>query len=376
MSRKIKVCLIGTDFSATEERKSTGNYGGVTYYRLIKPLLENKNEKYEFTYHGADLIDEAKGKNTVDFWNDFVSRYDIFIVKHIDNPEGASNLLFFVRKQGKKIILDLDDNLFETRPDQPAYQHYKPGEQKRAIVSALLSMVDGLFVSTQPLADYYKKHLKDVHNVELPIFVLPNYNDLSDFDFKPIERDPKKIVIGWMGSTTHISDLKLVAKPLKRLLKECPNLEINLMGGLTAETVPLVFGDLDDEMFDRVFIYGGTPSWQGYPELLSKQPWDIAIAPLINDEFNRGKSAIKWMEYATMAIPCVASDVYPYSKAIEDGKTGFLSDEKQWYYILRKLINDKELRKEIGSAAYRKMNNDLQYKDHYEQWINALSTFE
>lgn len=376
MPEKIRVCLIGTDFAATEERKETGNYGGVTYYRLIKPLFENDNDKYEFFYHGADLIEEAKGKDVATFWDDLVSRYDLFVIKHIDNPEGASNLLFFCKRNDKKIILDLDDNLFEVRPDQPAYQYYKKGEEKRAVVSALVSFVDGLFVSTQPLADYYKKHLKEIHDVDMPIFVLPNYNDLNDFCFPSIKKNPEKVVIGWMGSTTHISDLKIVAKPLKRLLKEFQHLEINLMGGLTAETVPLVFGELDDEMFDRVFIYGGTPSWQGYPELLSHQPWDIAIAPLINDEFNRGKSAIKWMEYSSYSIPCVASDVYPYAKAIDDGVTGFLSDEKQWYYMLRKLINDKELRSSIGNAAFNKIKEDLQYKDHYQEWIEALSHFE
>jgi processive 1,2-diacylglycerol beta-glucosyltransferase len=367
---KLKIALVGTDFSATQERKESKGYGGVTYYRLIKPLLENKNDKFEFTYHAADLIDEAVGKSTVQFWQDFVGRYDMFVVKHIDNPEGASNLLFFAKKYGKKVILDLDDNLFETREDQPAHQFYKRGEQKRAVVSALISMVDGLFVSTQPLADYYKNHLKTVFNVEIPIFVLPNYNDIKDFDFVPVEKDPNKTVIGWMGSTTHLSDLKVVLKPLQRLLKE-----VNLMGGLSSKEAPILFKDFDDTLLDRVFIYGGTPSWKGYPELLSKQPWDIAIAPLLNDEFNRGKSHIKWMEYGVYKIPCVASDVYPYSKAITDGEDGFLCDEKQWYYTLRKLINDKDLRKKIGDNAYSTITKELQYKDHYKLWIDALSRF-
>ncbi len=323
---KIKVCLLGTDWAGNDDRKKNNKFGGVTYYRLIKPLLELESDDYEFTYHGADLVKETVGKSTVEFWQQFVKRYDMFIVKHIDNEEACSNLLFFVRKYGKKIILDLDDNLFEVKEDQPAYEHYGIGKPKRAIISALISMVDGLFVSTQPLADYYKKIIKDIYGVDLKIWVLNNYNDKKDFDFVPAEKEVNKMVIGWTGSTTHFNDLKIVIPALKKLLKEYPNLHIEMMGGLTHEDAPKLFEDVDDKLLDRVFVGSGTESWEGYPKLLSTYKWDIGIAPITDDEFNRGKSHIKFMEYASYSIPCVASNVYPY-QIIKDGETGLLCEE-------------------------------------------------
>ena len=56
--QKIKVCLIGTDYNSSEERKKTNGYGGVTYYRLIAPMLNLKD--FDVEYHGADLMEEAK----------------------------------------------------------------------------------------------------------------------------------------------------------------------------------------------------------------------------------------------------------------------------------------------------------------------------
>ncbi|MGI9118414.1 MAG: glycosyltransferase [Minisyncoccia bacterium] len=377
----MKIALIGTDWNSNETRKNTNDYGGVTYYRLIKPLMELGSDKYEFTYHGADLSKEAESKSVIDFWSDFVDRYDLFIVKHIDNEEACSNLLFFVRRAGKKIILDLDDNLFEVKKDQPAYEYYAQGKPKRAVVSALISLVDGLFVSTQPLADYYTKHVKDIFNIDLKVFVLPNYNDKNDFSFTKTEKDSDKIVIGWAGSTTHFEDLKIAIPAIEKLLKEYPNLYFDLIGGLTHEDAPRLFENVSEKVLDRVFVGSGTESWTGYPEMLSKLKWDIGIAPLTDDEFNRGKSHIKWMEYACYQIPCVASKVYPYympilgQNTIEDNVTGMLCEKKDWYKALKTLIENKEMREQIGKNAQQYVFENLQYKDHRYLWINALSSF-
>lgn len=382
MNKKIRCCCIGTDWSTNDERRVNNRYGGVTYYRLIKPLVENINDKFEFEYHGSDIQKESQNKTPVEFWENFVSRFDVFIVKHIDNEEACSNLLFMVRHQGKKIILDLDDNLFEIKKDQPAYEIYGPGKPKRAVVTALISMVDALWVSTQPLADYYKKIIREMFNIELNVYVLPNYNDLNDFNFPKTKKDDKKIIIGWAGSTTHFNDLRVAIPAIKKLLKEFPTLQFELVGGVSHEKAPELFYDIDEKLLERIFCGSGTEAWKGYPEMLSKLKWDIGIAPLTDDEFNRGKSHIKWIEYAAYKIPTVASKVYPYyapilgQNTIVDGKTGFLCEDNEWYLKLKRLILDKKLREEIGQNAYNDVKENLQYKNHYYLWIDALSQVE
>lgn len=336
------------------------------------------SDDFEFVYYGANLHKEAIGRTAVEFWDEFTDRHDVYIIKHIDNPEPASNLLFMCQRKNKPVILDMDDNLFEVKPDQPAWEYYKPGTQKRAIVSALISMVDALFVSTQPLKDYYGNYLKKVHNVDMPIYVLPNYNDVKDWDF-PHKLEEDRLVIGWVGSTTHIEDLKITFKALNRLLREYPKLEFTCIGGVSHEKAGELFSSIDDDLLDRIFVGSGTESWQEYPGFMSKQHIDIGIAPLTSDEFNRGKSHIKWMEYAMYKVPCVASFVYPYctpildEKVIVDGKTGLLANEKEWYYKLKKLVDNKELRESIGQNAYNYIKDTMQYKDHFHLWKNALN---
>jgi glycosyltransferase involved in cell wall biosynthesis len=161
-----------------------------------------------------------------------------------------------------------------------------------------------------------------------------------------------------------------------------PKVHLEFMGGIEIHQVKELFKDFDDKLFERVEIKGGTLGWEGYPKLLSQQRWDIGICPLIDDEFNRNKSHIKWMEYATYKIPSVASKTYPYFadiqdlKTIQHGKTGFLAkDTKEWVKYLSVLIENEELREEIGINAYEYIKDNWQYKDNiykYKQVIDKL----
>jgi hypothetical protein len=48
--------------------------------------------------------------------------------------------------------------------------------------------------------------------------------------------------------------------------------------------------------------------------------WDFGIAPLVENSFNRGKSALKFLEYAALGIPGIFSNVGEYGDVVEIGK--------------------------------------------------------
>ena len=364
----MKIAFIEATWNNTKNR----DYSGVGYYRMVLPAKFIK--EHDIRIIGSEIKTITENKD--DALKYIFENHDIVMTKAIDNPSACSQIAYWSKELGKKLVVDLDDNYFEVRPDQPGYKWYYPGSQKRAILSAYLSFADHLIVSTQTLADYYKKFLKEVYNLDTPITVIPNYNDLKEFNYRYKGNNDRNIIkIGWQGSTTHLADLKMVMPVLKKLMSKYPNLHLDFMGGVEVTQVRELFGSFKDEDFKRVTLIGGTPSWVGYPFKLSKTRWDIGICPLIDDEFNRNKSHIKWMEYATYKIPSVASNVYPYKepingvKVIEHGKTGFLAKtEKDWEKYLTKLIEDTELRRKIGENAYEKIKKDWQMKDNYKQY--------
>jgi outer membrane protein OmpA-like peptidoglycan-associated protein len=77
--------------------------------------------------------------------------------------------------------------------------------------------------------------------------------------------------------------------------------------------------------------------------------FDIAIAPSADQLFNRSKTWIRALEMGALGIPIVAQNRLPYSDYVIDGVTGFLvNTEEEWHDRLTELINDPEMRAEMG----------------------------
>ena len=94
---------------------------------------------------------------------------------------------------------------------------------------------------------------------------------------------------------------------------------------------------------------------------------------MIDDEFNRSKSNIKWLEYSLKGIPTVASNVEPY-KCIENDKTGYLCDKPEdWYETLSMLIKSPQKRKNVAESASTEVKNNWDYRGKGKLWKDAFN---
>jgi glycosyltransferase involved in cell wall biosynthesis len=79
---------------------------------------------------------------------------------------------------------------------------------------------------------------------------------------------------------------------------------------------------------------------------------DIGIAPLIDNEFNRAKSAFKLKQYLSCGIPVLGSRVGENMQVIEEGGNGFFCDTPEEY--LQKI----NLFREMPEAEYRRYTDN------------------
>ena len=376
MQKKIKILFIGTDSGNNDYRKKNNKAGGVSQYRLLNPMKELG--QYQCDYIGSDFNDGSEGIEMAQWYKQRVEGYDLVISKIIDNPIAASGLRFITEHLGIPLVIDIDDNIWEVKEDNPAYEEYQKGSPKLGFASTYLSLADAVFTSTQPLADYIKNRFSNTKYGSDKIYVLPNCLDTKMFDFPKSETDEDKVVIGWQGSITHQNDLKMVMPAIKRLMKEYPNLYLELLGGITEKQLPVLFEGFSRNIIERIACKGGTLAYDTFPELLSQQKWDIAIAPVTEHLFNESKSHIKWMEYAMMRIPCVASNVYPYREAIQgtevivDESTGILAKKDEWYGKIKDLIENKRKREIIADNAYNFVISNWDISKHGHKWSKAI----
>ena len=82
---------------------------------------------------------------------------------------------------------------------------------------------------------------------------------------------------------------------------------------------------------------------------------DISLIPLVDNKFNSMKSNLKVLETASKKNPAIVSNVHPYR--------GFypachVNSQKDWYYWIKLLVNDKDARKHYGEALYDYCNTN------------------
>lgn len=312
--------------------------------REIGRTTKNKEMRKTFKKYGS--------------WEDMAEGADLVVLQRSDNPQAIPLALAIREQYDIPLVYEIDDNIYDVSKNSPAYQYWFPGSPLKDIAELFMRNVDAITVSTENLVDVYKQFNDN-------IYVLPNCQDPEAW--KRIKRrgGNDKIVIGWAGGYTHYDDLKVIARPIKRILRNYPNVEFRIMG-----TLP----DFLDKVDGVKFRTDGVHCTQ-WPKKLAELNFDIGLAPIVERPFNAGKSNIKWQEYAMLEIPTVASNFGPY-KSIEHGVDGLLANnnEYSWELQITKLIEDEELRRRLGEAAKQSVLANYNIEKNIGQWHDAYSS--
>ena len=299
------------------------------YIRLILPLIRE---------HGGAL--NLRWVTDIDVCH---YKSDVLIIQRtaVTSISTISAIVAHCRENNIRIVYDLDDFLLALPEDHPEHAVYAP---KSAAVSRWLTEADEVWVSTEAL------RLR-VAEINARARVVPNHLD-EQLWVKPVMTEAQSgsdgvVRLLYMGTQTHLADFELVKKALHRIKKEFPTgIEIYLIG-ITANASS-----------DKWYKIMAPPHTVGsnYPAfvnwIINGQNFDIGITPLVDNEFNRCKSAIKFLDYSALGMVTVASDLGVY-KPIRQGENGFLveNSENAWYQTLKKLVTDSTLRRRLQRAA-------------------------
>jgi glycosyltransferase involved in cell wall biosynthesis len=166
------------------------------------------------------------------------------------------------------------------------------------------------------------------------LLMLPTVVDLDHY---PLTSEPaREFTVGWVGTPLTAAYLQVVAAPLRRLAEEAP-LKLLIVGAPEATLPGVACEHLP---------------WSEVTEAASIARCHVGIMPLPDDEWARGKSGYKLIQYMAIGRPAVGSAIGANRQIIEHGVSGFLprSDE-DWVRQLRHLRDDAVLRQSMGAAA-------------------------
>jgi glycosyltransferase involved in cell wall biosynthesis len=276
---------------------------------------------------------------------DYLLEYDYVFVQRMHDWE-SYYALARLKAAGKRIVYDIDDEIFAIPPDNPASRTIGKDEQAAAL--ACMRLADCVTTTTPVL----QARLTELSGGREPV-VVPNALDL-DAGWFPDEQtgspDGWKRIF-WQGSATHAADWMECAEAVDEVMRAHDKVRMVILGFLP----PAVQSRLSLPHWKGRVEYVGFSSPETYFEIAKHVRADVGIAPLEPTYFNEGKSSIKWLEYAMMGMPAAASDWGPYREAITDESEGFLCSTKEdWVEALTTcLFDDAERLRRVKAARAR-----------------------
>ena len=319
---------------------------GSTYYRMIAPLtaLRKKGLIWETVLPDAKQNPIATFPRIIELER---LQPDTLLI-HSVIPQDDSLKQY---KQFTKTcrIFSLDDLLTETPRYNPAQKTIP--RDITALLKRTLQFCDRLIVSTEPLREFFRKK-----NLVDEVVLIPNSIDPTLWtEFVPVKQQGPRPRVGWAGALQHHGDLRCLLDVVRD----------------TAATVDWVFlGMCPEELRPYIREFHPFVPLADYPAKLAGLHLDLAVAPLEANSFNEAKSNLRLLEYGILAIPVVASNVYPYRdapvKLVENTPAA-------WAEAIRERIYDLDATELEGQALAQWVRTYFLLDRHLPAWLTALT---
>lgn len=248
------------------------------------------------------------------------------------------------RVAGRVTVFEANDYFFDIQAWNPLTARWYDQDLRSSLLHGLVHC-DGVQTSTRELARQWAKR------TTRPIAVFENHMT----DVPPLGPLPERpLTIGWGGSPGHFADWYRWTPVLQRWLDAHPNVRLSVMTNDFARP----FLELPPER------YLFTPFGSLADYLHFVRGLDIGLAPLLPTGYNRGRSDVKFLEYASQGVPGIYADLEPYRDTIQPGELGLLyRTEAEFVQCLDQLTADAGLRRKIREQAHAYVCRERRLED-------------
>jgi O-antigen biosynthesis protein len=300
----------------------------------------------------VDMLETPWIRQQID---NFCDKADVVVWQGLDFPHSLELFEEMKARHQKPFIVEMDDYIADVPLGNEAAEQFRPGSMRFKVVRQQIRLADHLVVSTPYLADMYRDWNSSIH-------VIPNSIDLKEWKNIPRKRGDR-IRIGWIGGGTHGPDLEMVHPAIEQVLQKYLSVWFYCIHGAP-------------EIYKKMPKVYWTRKWANiniYPRYLASYKFDIGIAPLLDNNFNRGKSNLRWLEYSAMRTPSVCSPLPDFSRVIKHGENGFIANStEEWVDALSNLIEDLDARRQVGENAYKTVKQDFNVPKTARKYLQLL----
>lgn len=281
----------------------------------------------------------------------FGSDADVFVFQRCTNRI-LVELIDLLRRNGKTVVVDMDDDLTCIHPKNAAFHMLHPRRSPdnnwhhATEACRLASLVT---VSTPELQRRYGVDRSRVLRNCVP----------REFLTLPL-RTHVEPTWGWAGALhSHPDDLPIIGGAVQQL--KTRGYPFRIVG--YTEGTGRALGLRDDPPGT------GRVEFQHWATALSGLA--VGVAPLANTRFNMAKSWLKCLEYAAVGVPWVGSDRAEYQELHRLGAGFIVGDRtRDWVRVVQRLLDDESLRLEAGEAC-RSIAAQATIEEHAWRWMET-----
>jgi len=317
---------------------------------VVHPFVDSPSF-YRILYGKGNIIPKivhtlrSLGKRLVDTI-DF-TKYDLVFIQREALPFGPPVLEKLIA-QRKPIIFDFDDAIY--LPNTSQANRWLMKLKFPSKTAEIIKRSECVIAGNAYLANFARQYNSRVT-------ILPTPIDTERYSLKPQSKNgASSVTIGWVGGHSTEKYLKMLDKVFLELSKSYP-VNFEIVGGYYA--LP--------------GIQVNNRQWKLENEILDLHRFDIGIMPMPDNEWTRGKCGFKAIQYMGVGIPAVASPVGVNSEIIQNGENGFLAgNDEEWIQSLSKLIENPDLRYEIGLAGRKTVELQYSLKVNAPKFVNII----
>ncbi len=224
-----------------------------------------------------------------------IMKHDILLILRPAFPSYAY-LCRRAKDMGLKVWVDHDDNLLSLPYAHPEWNHFS-SDQVRDSILECMRLADVITVTTKNLRGAFQ-NIKGITN---DIRVIPNAIDDYLFPEPKAPRQAPNKIIAWRGGNSHAQDLAIVKDDVRKLVE---------LG------YRFVFFGMKPHVLEPVLPLGTWShiEWNGEVDTFLRKLSDLNasfhMVPLENNDLNKAKSNIAWLEASWHGgSACVVSDI-------------------------------------------------------------------
>jgi len=307
-----------------------------TRYRVLP--LKSRLAELNIVTSICDSADGIKGKLRL------LSKASAADLVFIQRKLLAPWLVSALKRRCSKLVYDFDDAIFSKSSG-------KPSNRRMAKFRKVLDTADLVLAGNAYLAEQCQFTCPDVDTIVVPT---PVDQDLYD---REIEKQ-KGCVLVWVGSSSTRKYLEFHRDIFEEIGARFPNVRLKVIADFEFK--------LDKLPVENI-------QWSSETESRELGSAHIGIAPMIDNQYTRGKCALKIIQYMAAGLPVISSRVGANSEVIVNGETGFLVDSlEEWIEAVEHLETDPSARDKMGSAGYQRMQENYSQQAVVESIVENL----